>query len=300
MRNLRRCGSLLGHNLFNEKGQSLVLVAISMTAFIAILGLVIDVGYAFARYRQMQTAADAAALAGTRELAYGNGELAAISRMEQLLESNGADVNMSTYEVVDDRAVVEARAAINPVFTPIFGLHQFEVGADSEAVYGQSARMTDILPFAVDENLWVLEQEVNIWTGQTGPGGNYGWIRWPGQSLSASVLRDNIDDASNSGVLHIGDGVAGRPGLSISSVRPSLEAKIGQVVNIFFYNSADITGEGANLRYNVSGFGKFLITEIRASGASSEISGYFVQTVVLGGQISPGSTRGVMATGLTQ
>lgn len=287
-------------SLRDERGQSLVIIAIAMTSFIAILGLVIDIGYAFARYRQMQTAADAAALAGTRELAYGHGEIAALSRMEQLLISNGADADSSSYEVVDDRAKVQARVSVNPVFTPIFGLHQFEVGAQAEAVYGQSAEMADILPFAVNEDLWVLEQQVNIWVGETGPGGNYGWVRWPGQSLSTSVLRDNIDGPSNSGVLHIGDAVAGRPGLSMSAVRPNLEAKIGQIVNIFFYNAEEITGEGANLRYTVTGFGKFQITEVRSAGVASEISGYFIQAVVLGGQITPGTTRGVMATGLTQ
>jgi uncharacterized membrane protein len=61
-----------------------VLVAFSMIVFIGVLDLVIDMGYAYARHRQIQTAADAAALAGTRELAYGNGEVAALSALSKL------------------------------------------------------------------------------------------------------------------------------------------------------------------------------------------------------------------------
>jgi Flp pilus assembly protein TadG len=283
-----------------ENGQSLVLVSFCMIAFLGILGLVLDIGYAYARQRQMQTAADAAALAGTRELAYGNGEVVALSRIEQILTSNGADISVSDYTIKDNRAVVTARTNIAPFFTPIFGLNQIPVGANADAVFGQTAEMSSVLPFAVEEDLWALDQEVNIWTGETGPGGNYGWVRWGGQSLSTSVLRANIDDPSNSGVLHVGDVVAGKTGVSFSAVRGSLEAKIGQTIDVFFYDGEEVTGAGANLRYTITGFGKFRLTGIRSRGAQSEILGYFIQAVNLGGEIIPGTTIGTMSTGLVR
>jgi hypothetical protein len=157
-----------------------------------------------------------------------------------------------------------------------------------------------VLPFAVEEDLWVLDQEVNIWTGETGLGGNYGWVRWGGQSLSTSVLRANIDDPSNSGVLHIGDEVAGKTGVSFSAVRASLEAKIGHTLDVFFYDAEEISGTGANLRYTITGFGKFRLTGIRSRGVNSEIRGYFIRAVILGGEIVPGTTLGTMATGLVR
>ncbi|MBX3001655.1 MAG: hypothetical protein KF893_24240 [Caldilineaceae bacterium] len=289
-----------GAMLREESGQSLVMVVFSMVAFIGILGLVVDIGYAYARQRQMQTAADAAALAGTRELAYGRGEVAAISRIEQILTSNGADISVSDYEIIDNRANVTARVTIEPVFTPIFGLNQFPVGGNAEAIFGQTADASSVLPFAVEENLWVLDQEVNIWTGETGPGGNYGWVRWGGQALSTSILRANIDDPSNSGTLHVGDSVAGKTGVSFSAVRASLEAKIGQTIDVFFYNSEEVSGAGANLHYTITGFGKFRLTGIYSRGAQSEIRGYFVRSVNLGGEIIPGTTRGTLAAGLVR
>ncbi len=54
------------HN--DERGQSMVLIALAMVGLIAFLALVIDGGMAFAARRQMQNAADAAALAGVRKL----------------------------------------------------------------------------------------------------------------------------------------------------------------------------------------------------------------------------------------
>ncbi len=52
-----------------EKGQAVVLVAIALVALLALTGLAIDGGQLFALRRSAQNAADAAALAGVRELA---------------------------------------------------------------------------------------------------------------------------------------------------------------------------------------------------------------------------------------
>ncbi len=52
-----------------EKGQAVVLVAIALVALLALTGLAIDGGQLLALRRSTQNAADAAALAGVRELA---------------------------------------------------------------------------------------------------------------------------------------------------------------------------------------------------------------------------------------
>jgi hypothetical protein len=56
----------------SESGQSLVLVALMMTGIMGFAALAIDVGYFQSLRRKMQTAADAAALAASRELSSGN------------------------------------------------------------------------------------------------------------------------------------------------------------------------------------------------------------------------------------
>jgi Flp pilus assembly protein TadG len=55
-----------------RSGQSIVLVALLMTSIMGFSGLVIDIGYFENLKREMQTAADAAALAAARELSSGN------------------------------------------------------------------------------------------------------------------------------------------------------------------------------------------------------------------------------------
>lgn len=52
----------------NERGQVIIMVALALTVLVAMTGLVIDGGMAWSNRRQVQNAADAAALAGTRVL----------------------------------------------------------------------------------------------------------------------------------------------------------------------------------------------------------------------------------------
>src|SRR4029078_927226 len=51
-----------------ERGQVLPLVAIALVAFLGICAFSIDVGYAYYAKRQLQSAVDAAALAGAQDL----------------------------------------------------------------------------------------------------------------------------------------------------------------------------------------------------------------------------------------
>jgi Putative Flp pilus-assembly TadE/G-like len=56
-------------NTENERGQSMVLIALLIVALVAFLGLIFDVGNAYAQRRVMQNAADAGSLAGSQILA---------------------------------------------------------------------------------------------------------------------------------------------------------------------------------------------------------------------------------------
>ncbi len=51
-----------------ERGQILPIVALALVALLGISAFAIDVGYAFYAKRQLQSAADAAALAGAQDL----------------------------------------------------------------------------------------------------------------------------------------------------------------------------------------------------------------------------------------
>jgi Flp pilus assembly protein TadG len=89
----------------DEQGFSIVMVAVLMVAMLAIAGLAIDGGQAYSDRRQMQNAADAAALAGARSLEkarFSGGSTASVNS-DALAEAsnNGGQSSHFTCTVVD-------------------------------------------------------------------------------------------------------------------------------------------------------------------------------------------------------
>lgn len=86
-----------------QKGQSIVLIALMMVAIIAFVGIAIDVGFIFARGSQLQSAIDSAALAGVVELSgWSQGgannatfEASARTRSAQFLNANNMPVSVT-------------------------------------------------------------------------------------------------------------------------------------------------------------------------------------------------------------
>lgn len=297
---IRRAQHRFGREIEDQCGQSLVLLSLGMVVFIAMLGLIIDMGHGQVVQRQMQVAADAASLAGARELAVQHDESTATARMEQVLADNGADPDQSivSFENGNETAVT-AKSVVPTFFTAAFGISEMPIAADSRAMYGQLAATDNLMPFAVEEDDWILGQNVILWGEKNGPG-NFGWVRWSGQSPSTTDLRANIDDPSRSDVLTIGDPVSGLPGVSFNSVVNNLDAWIGKDITIFFFRPEEITGNGNNLTYIVRGFARFRMTGTYSYGEHSEIYGEFKEYVQLGGAIGPPGGPGIQTVGLVQ
>lgn len=284
----------------SEDGQSLVIVALAMVAFLGISGLVIDFGHANVQRVNIQVAADAAALAGARELADGRSELLAVQRMAEVLANNGADSSLSSYTVENiNFTVVTARAKAPTFFAQIFGIEEIPVSAQAKAAWGLIIGTDDLMPFAVEEDVWAPGQSVVLWGERTGTG-NFGWVRWARQPPSVSNLRANINDPSRSDSLKIGDWVSGSPGLSFQPVQRNLNSWLGREITVFLYDPDQVTGNGANLKYQVTGFARFILASTYSRGQYSEIRGTFVSYVLAGEQIQLTGDPGLRGVALVE
>ena len=148
--------------LKREEGQSVIMVVLILVVLIALVALVLDIGNAYAQRRVVQNAADAAALAATRELARG----AQVTTNRQVLneakgfaEMNGVDPaavtaryfrfdpdtrvstdlgvvpNASTRPPTDATGVtVTVGKSFNTYLAPVIGHNLLDASADS---YGQ-------------------------------------------------------------------------------------------------------------------------------------------------------------------
>lgn len=76
--------------LDDERGQTLVLTVFCMAILLGSLGLAVDVGVLFHARRNMQTAADAAAMAGATEMFY-NGSTNVTTKVYAAAKANGVD-----------------------------------------------------------------------------------------------------------------------------------------------------------------------------------------------------------------
>lgn len=282
-----------------DAGQSLVMVSLMMTIFLGVLGLVIDYGQANMMQRQMQYAADAAAIAGAKELAVGQaGQIAAL-RMQNVLAANGADLSRSQASVNNGQATASASVNLSTSFLSLFGISEVPIQAVSRAGHGQIIESDNLMPFAVEEDQWILGEIVILWGDKNGPG-NFGWVRWNGQTPNTPTLRLNLLDPSRSDIVVVGVPVNGHTGVSFNAVKSELDTWLGREITVFLYDANAVTGSGANLQYYPTGFARFIMTATMSAGSNSQIVGTFVEYVALGASIDYSSHLGMQGVGLIE
>jgi Flp pilus assembly protein TadG len=125
----------------DERGQVMVFVAILMTGLISVVGLVTDGGIVFSQRRDLQNAADAAALAGAMQIdekayrASGQvvlNERAAREIATQYLQDEG-DLDYSV-QVSPTGVEVSVSRQASTSFLRIVGINGVDISASSSAV----------------------------------------------------------------------------------------------------------------------------------------------------------------------
>jgi hypothetical protein len=165
MRNETVCG---------QSGQTLIQVALALVALLAFLMLAIDGGYLYAQRRHMQNAADAGALAGARELCFGDPSLANDVAFEYATVQNRAE--RAVPEVSLENGTVKVTAEIDaPTFfagalAGALGLTGLNpdgsalVVADATAACGPPNSACGLWPVALDKVQWDKLQEAECGT----------------------------------------------------------------------------------------------------------------------------------------
>ncbi|MDI6872305.1 MAG: pilus assembly protein TadG-related protein [Bacillota bacterium] len=124
----------------DERGQIIVLVAILMLGLVAVVGLVTDGGLVFSQRRDLQNAADAAALAGAMQIdenayrASGAVVLEEGAARQAAVEYLEAEGDM-TYSVVVRPARVEVSVSRRATtgFLQVIGIDSVEISAGASA-----------------------------------------------------------------------------------------------------------------------------------------------------------------------
>ena len=134
-----------------ETGQVIVLVALLMTALMSVAALAVDVGIAYQARRNVQTGADAAALAGVMDMAEGRAAATAQATAKEYAAQNidgvlgGASVSFPQ----PDQVRVAVNVSKDTIFARIMGNESMPVAAEAIAAYGSPGSIYNLMPLIV-------------------------------------------------------------------------------------------------------------------------------------------------------
>lgn len=132
-----------------ERGQSLVLIALLVFAFAAILALAIDGGNYYVMRRAAQNAADAGALAGAQMMCtHKDAEQGAAAATDYAINRNGATSAAAKANLATTTVVVTATVTQNTIFAGLIGIGQISPSAVAEAKCMPPSAGFGVLPVA--------------------------------------------------------------------------------------------------------------------------------------------------------
>ncbi len=275
----------------SERAQSLVITLVFMTVLIGMAAAVLDVGSWYRADRKLQANADAAALAGARELPENPAQAQAVAldyadRNDGGLESSGIKFRRTT--TPNDTIEVLAERPAPGFFAKLFGLDSVQVRAKAVARAGVLGRAKWAAPIAVDWRHEKLQckcwgEQTTIDFEKTGPGafrlmnidssrGGTGpqdiglWIR---EGLNAWMDKDRW---------YYSD-----PGMKPNSshIKGALTVRDESELLFPVYNA--VRAQGAGFEYYVIGWAVFHVTGYTIHGANdSKVHGYFVDMIWAG------------------
>jgi Putative Flp pilus-assembly TadE/G-like len=289
--------------LKSERGQVFAFSAISMVALLGMAAFVLDVGAWFRADRQIQSVADAAALAGAQRLPGDPG--AAIALAREYAETNGGP-EPTTLEVTstkgpNDTIVVEMEDETPGFMSRVFGIEAVDIGSRAVARAALPGRVRWVAPIVVNEK----HPKLNCDTGadgrpkpcagpehattleyyhlKTGGGhtepdgaGSFGFVDFTGEGAGTSELKAQIAEGYDQ---YIAPGTfTARTGNPFSAVQEDLDVRTGDELLFPIYRK--IVGTGSTAKYEIIGFVGFVITSLELHGSEEILHGYFTSNVV--------------------
>ncbi len=151
----QRCSAIVKE----ESAAVAIIVAILVTVFIGLLAFVVDIGYIYEMRRQLQSAADAAALAGMIEKIEGATDSEVLDEAREYALKNDLIDNSASLEVLDSPphteindsyVMIGVRKPANMFFAPaVFGINSRMIYAQAKAKRVFVTGSTDLVPWGV-------------------------------------------------------------------------------------------------------------------------------------------------------
>lgn len=276
--------------LRNEKGSVVVLVALSITALLGFAALAIDIGNLYVNKAQAANAADAAALAGARDLPIGAGQ--AIDRANEYgrMNLNAEDTIQAAVNSDSTIITVTVTRKVPLIFASVFNLQSSNVSAVSRASNQVVTGVIGAVPFSVEKQnfifntLYVLKDG-----GGSGSDGDYGALALGG--TGASVYNYNILNGYED-KLSVGQWVDTEPGNMSGPTSDGVRYRISEdpyatfdtvkpdsprIIIVPIIDNLDVNGRQP---VQIVGFGAFFLEGVGGSGNNNYVTGRFIRLYI--------------------
>jgi hypothetical protein len=276
--------------LTSEDGQVVIWAAVSMVAFLAIAGLVLDVGSWYLQQRNSQTTVDAAALAGAQALPTDpeDADKLATSYASANGGVAGATITIGTKFVPNDMIKLTQTRTVSGLFSQIVGFGSVQVHAHATAIAEVPTEAFGVAPITVKITHPQLSGPgcpcfgvpTTLDLGKQGAPGAFDLLDLDtakngtdGASTVAQWIQNGFDRA-----LPLG-GYYSRPGAAYNSnnIQDALHERIGTELLFPIYDT--LTGTGAGATYQIIAWAAFHLTASVAQGQTGTLSGYFSRII---------------------
>jgi hypothetical protein len=287
--------------LQRERGQAAVLTVIALTVLLGMTAMVLDVGSWFREHRQMQTAADASALAGAQALPFDVDQAKAFA--DDYAARNGGDgtneVTVSSSHGPNDTITVKASKDAPGFFAKVFGIDSVHVSASASARSESPVQALHVAPMVVSEKHPLLagsgcpcfKQQTTLNFDPMGAPGAFGMLNLDGQNGTVGTSDEAnwiLDGFSK--YLPLGK-YRSDPGAKFSSqeVQGALDIRTGTVLLFPVFRTLEGTGQQAV--YDIIGWVGFYVESYEIHGNNATIKGYFTRFIAEGIQSASGTNQ---------
>lgn len=277
--------------LRDESGQVFPLLALGLlVALLGVVGLVVDVASWYRAQRHVQAVADAAALAAVQALPGGTAQAASLAR--SYAAQNGGtidDPRFSTSSQPGDTIAVRATAQAPSYFARLFGVDGVTVHASATARAQTASEVANVVPLAISGATEALRcgcfgEETTLTFDRLDAGGAFGLVDFANAAGNATPgeLAGWIESGFP-GRLSLGD-YQSAPGnrFNAAAVRSALEDLAARHATVLVPIYSDVSGNGANATFTISGFGAFRVDGFSRDGGRAQLTGSFQRTIAHG------------------
>ncbi|MBP2663706.1 MAG: Protein of unknown function rane [Firmicutes bacterium] len=294
--------------LKEERGSIVLISVFSLIMLLGLSALVIDGGILYLNRAELSNLADAAVLAGVRDLPGDIG--AAQASATSYARANGQPDDKLNIVVVDNKYMtINAVRSVELFFAKLFGYNSVDVQAQAAAGIKPVRGAGNIVPWGVEWNDFRYGDSYCLKEGGgSGYSGNYGALALGGSG--AKVYEKNIMEGYKE-TIRVGDWISTEPGNMSGKTQNGVEYRISQdpqatfatveedskrIVIVPVIESMEVNGRSD---VKVAGFAAFFLEGCGGSGNKNYVEGRFIQMVIPSVEVSASAgTYGVYGSAL--